>query len=1071
MKTTDSSAARARLVARARRQIGSPNAFATLACLALLWLFVLSGTHARAQSPPASFNAPIIGEINRLTLDNAADVWSGGTIVVGGQNVTLPRNLLIDLPANRLTLQQLYAQAPPACLARGESGLAKADRCNLSRTGGIASITAIRTGGGNVIAADVFLQKGVDAVSGVVTYIDRTNGYFRMNGNPNDATTGVMVRLNDPTGRHTVQQGPGCAVGSSNCSPDPRFTEDPENYTQAFATGFPVCIPSTVARQFMDTLDLNNNGNKTEVLTAQSAADGTGDLLCPATNRTTPLTAPLVVNSAIQLVDDSRRFAPLIVGDHLLAKGNFESVNGVQFLSSFSTLVTGRLETKETPGQPDYMTISDLFVETPGFQGQRMRSTIIGWTTLDSNSPTGVLGSDVLLWSVHRDPATNAAHEFPFGSVRGCDTAAGRGRCTQNEGAPNSFRLRYIVGFPTAPFAKKPEDSPCLAVRGDLRFNLSGRPICPSVDTTGSASLEDEFGIFSPIMREIQARTGRAVADLQAHNGQPTLLTIDVRGNDAPNGQYLFPMGINLGGISPPEMAELNPGLNGTPFNVSGFPWNLDRRLSPNGCIGPCESTPQPLSPFPFEGVDPRTQALNVLVAGAGVPTGFYTDLNFTRHPLTNASNRILSFVSPSLGIFDGDNTLLDWPPLDPPSKPITPTNVFTPTVTCDVESPSVPMSLTATAASATVINLAWSGSTDNTGVSNYLVFRDGMSLPLASVTGTSFSVGGLMPLTTHTFTVTAVDTAGNLSATSSTASATTLADTSAPTAPIGLLAVASGANMINLTWTASTDNVRVAGYRVFRDGAATPLATVVGTSFPDSGLAASSTHSYTVAAIDPANNQSTPSNTATATTATSGSSQPTDTVAPSTPLGLVATGISASEIVLSWDAATDNIGVAGYRVFRDGFAIPVATVTTGTSFTDGLLIGSTTHSYTMQSFDAAGNTSDLSAPVSATTQSLGLVNSLVLSVATVKAGVQPFPTGTVTISSFASVEGTVVNLTSSAPMIATVPATMVIPPGQRSASFTITTSAANLGGAPASAIITATINNSSKTATFNLTP
>jgi chitodextrinase len=1069
MRPSNSQATRTRQAARPRTH--SFSAPAALAGLTLLLGFILSAAPTRAQSQAAASNAPIIGEINRLTLNNAEDVWSGGVIVVGGQNVTLPRNLLIDLPANRLTLQQLFAQAPPACVARGESGLAKSDRCNNGRTGGVASITAIRTAGGNVIAADVLIQKGLDAVSGVVTYMDRANGYFRVNGNPNDAATGVMVRFNDPTGRHTLQQGPGCATGSPNCSPDPRFTEDPENYTQAFGTGFPACLPSTVPRQFMDTLDLNNNGNRTEVLTAQSAADGTGDLLCPATNRTGPSAAPLLVNSAIQLVDDSRRFAPLLVGDHVMAKGNFETVNGVPFLSAFSTRISGRLETKDAPGQPDYMTISELFVETPGFQGQRARSTIIGWTTLDSASATGINGSDVLLWSVHRDPATNAAHEFPFASVRGCDTAAGKGRCTNNEGAPNSFRVRYILGFPApAPFAKKPEDSPCNVVRAESRFNIPGRTICPSVAATGTATLEDEFGILSPIMHEMQARTGRATADLTAH-GQATLLTIDVRGNDAPNGQYLFPMGINLGGISPPEMAELNPGLLGTPFNVSGFPWNLDRRLSPNGCIGPCESTPQALDPFPFEGVDPRTQALNVLTAGSGVPTGAYTDLNFTRNTLTNASNRILSFVSPTLGIFDGDNTILNWPPVDPPSTPIVPTNTFTPTPTCDTEAPAAPTVLTATAASATGINLSWTASTDNLGVTNYLVFRDGVSLPLASVTGNTFSAGGLAPLSTHTFIVTAVDAAGNLSSPSNTATATTLADTSAPTAPSGLLATATGPNVINLTWTPSTDNVRVAGYRVFRDGGSAPIATVVGTSFPDIGLAPVTTHTYTVAAFDPAGNQSALSNTATATTAESGApSQPVDSVMPSTPLGLVANGISANEIRLSWNAATDNVGVAGYRVFRDGFPTPIATVTAGTAFIDSFLIGSTTHSYVVQAFDASGNVSDPSAPATATTQALGLVSSLVLSVASVKAGTQPFPVGTVTINSFAPVGGTVVNLLSSVPAQATVPATVVIPPGQKTTIFSITTSAGGQGASTPVAI-TATINSSSQSATLTLTP
>ena len=89
--------------------------------------------------------APIVGEIERISLDNPADVWSGGRIVVGGDNVVIPRNLLIDLPANRLTLQQLFAQAPPACLANGETGLAKADRCNIDATGGLGDRSS-RTG-------------------------------------------------------------------------------------------------------------------------------------------------------------------------------------------------------------------------------------------------------------------------------------------------------------------------------------------------------------------------------------------------------------------------------------------------------------------------------------------------------------------------------------------------------------------------------------------------------------------------------------------------------------------------------------------------------------------------------------------------------------------------------------------------------------------------------------------------------------------------------------------------------------------------------------------------------------
>ncbi|WP_248927858.1 polysaccharide lyase family 7 protein [Paenibacillus hamazuiensis] len=89
--------------------------------------------------------------------------------------------------------------------------------------------------------------------------------------------------------------------------------------------------------------------------------------------------------------------------------------------------------------------------------------------------------------------------------------------------------------------------------------------------------------------------------------------------------------------------------------------------------------------------------------------------------------------------------------------------------------------------------------------------------------------------------------------------------DTTAPTAPGNLTAAAVSSSQINLSWTASTDNVGVTGYDVYRGGAF--LKTVTGTSASDTGLAASTTYSYTVKAKDAAGNASAASNTATATT------------------------------------------------------------------------------------------------------------------------------------------------------------------------------------------------------------
>ena len=320
-----------------------------------------------AQAAPTLAN--IIGEIERITIDNAADHYSGGTIVVGGQIVILPRNLLLDLPANRLTLKQLFDQAPAACVTNGETGLAKADACNTSGTGAIASMSANRSDFGNVIAGDVLISKGLESVTGFVTFINYADGYYRVGGQPGVDNAGVIVRLNDPGARHTVQAGLGCLPGSENCSPDPRFTLDPDNYTNVFSNGYPYCLPSTVSRTFTDNI-LNPPLGTT---TAQANADGTGDVLCPQTNRPASLNTPAA---------DSRRFAPLKVGDTVTAEGNFETIEGVRFLSAHSSTIGVALPTAVTAGQPDYFFLAEVFMDAPAFFNQRYRTLIIGYTTL-----------------------------------------------------------------------------------------------------------------------------------------------------------------------------------------------------------------------------------------------------------------------------------------------------------------------------------------------------------------------------------------------------------------------------------------------------------------------------------------------------------------------------------------------------------------------------------------------------------------------------------------------------------------------------------------------------------------
>lgn len=1004
-----------------RIQRRSSQLLTSIAALIALCVFLLAPANtAQAQTATA---APITGEIERLTLTNPNDVWSGGAIVVGGQNIIIPRNLLIDFPANRLTLQQTFTQAPQECLSRAESGLAKSDICNTSKVGGIATVHANRTSNGNIIAGDIFFQKGIESVKGVVTYINYTDGYFRINGLTNDANTGVMVRLNDPESRHTVQQGLACLPGSPNCSPDPRFTLDPDNYTNVFTTGVPSCIPSTVARTFVDTLDVDADANTTESLTAQSSGTGTGDLLCPSTNRTANL-----------IVADSRRFAPLQVGDSIEVEGNFETIGGTRFISAHSTMVMRALATRNVAGQPDYLFLNEVGVDAPAFQNQRARTLFIGFASLNT---------DVMIWSLHYDPANNHPHEFPLATTVGCDNAAGAGTCGQNglvDGVGgNIWKIRHDVDFEDP--ATSPRLDPCAHLRADPRFSASNP--CP-----GGGTFAEQFAVLSPIPREIQARTGRKFADQAG-----TLKTIDIHGNEATNGQYLFPFGLGLGGVVTPEFDEIDLDAMQTPYSFSGIPWMMDRRLSPGGCIGNCEAAVQPLSPFPFEILDPRTQA--------DLPTGTYNDPNFTASTLTNVANRVLSYVDGTLGKFNGNNTVLAWPPANPPAQTITPTESFEPLTTCDLTAPTAPTALTASAASPTTINLSWTAGTDNVGVTSYKVFRDNAPSPMATVIGTTFSDTSLAPSTTHSYKVISSDAAGNLSAASNTASATTPADTAAPTAPTNVTATAPNSTTVNLSWAASTDNVGVVNYRVFRDGGVTPIATVPGTSITDLGLAVGATHSYVVTAVDGANNQSASSSAVVITTPGA------DLTAPSVPTGLTATGAGASVIDLSWTVSTDNFGVVGYKVFRDGGATEIATVTTGTSFSDiGLAVGST-HSYTVAAFDAANNQSANSTSASATTQVAGALISLTISPTTVTAPTSA--TGTVTLSGAAPAGGLTITLRSSETRKATVPQTVTVLAGQTSRTFTITTLTGQLGGGQNPVTITATLAGTGRTAVLNV--
>jgi YD repeat-containing protein len=286
---------------------------------------------------------------------------------------------------------------------------------------------------------------------------------------------------------------------------------------------------------------------------------------------------------------------------------------------------------------------------------------------------------------------------------------------------------------------------------------------------------------------------------------------------------------------------------------------------------------------------------------------------------------------------------------------------VVTPAV--DTTPPGPPTQLTATAVSTTRIDLTWASPSDNIGVTGYRLERcsgSGCSnfVEVATPTSTSYSDTGRAPRTTYGYRVSARDAAGNWSGQSASTSATTQAeapDTVAPGRPG--TPVFSNITMTSATvrWAAATDNVGVTGYQYrINAGNWQTLGNLLSVGL--TGLTPATTYMLDVRAQDAAGNVGDIS---------SGSFVTPDAAAPSAPANLAASGLTSFTVHLSWSASTDNVRVAGYRVYRN--SVHIATVTTP-SYTDGTVAGWITYSYHVIAYDAAGNDSQSSNVLSVTT-------------------------------------------------------------------------------------------------------
>ena len=296
-------------------------------------------------------------------------------------------------------------------------------------------------------------------------------------------------------------------------------------------------------------------------------------------------------------------------------------------------------------------------------------------------------------------------------------------------------------------------------------------------------------------------------------------------------------------------------------------------------------------------------------------------------------------------------------------------------TVNYDTQPPTAPADIAASYVTARSVRLTWTASTDNFNVERYDIYHESSKIATSSVTNCTLT--GLTPATSYTFMIRAVDAAENISPTSSAIKVTTLeddyGDDISSAVAINAETDVSGVINFNGDWDffkftpiidgnykiENISNINTYGYLYTSDGAVIANASKSGNNsgfLISSNLTAGETY---YVAVKHYYNYGTGTYTLKISYI--------DTLAPSTPENLAILSKDNGTVHLTWSPATDNIGVTGYELYRDGNLIKTVNGDV-LQYSDTGLTPHTTYSYTVKAFDAAGNRSLDSQPLSVTT-------------------------------------------------------------------------------------------------------
>jgi hypothetical protein len=413
-------------------------------------------TPQSALTAPGSYNTQVTAGSGRAAMDCTA------TIVINGQNISLPANTVVTLPASFLTPYELFAFnplcfAPAACT---ETGLATSDingrlpgTYEASIQGNIVYNAA---GAATLIAGMVKItQEDLNSGEGFINFINYATGELFVGGNSSVAPPdGVRIRINDPVGRY----GRVAVAADPSDTFDARFAVDDGNPTISAETGYPMCIPRAApAVPEADPLCPQSNRGPANVPSPNGTLVhlGTFAMDCSPAEIAANLAAvpprprcPVIIGAPTGFPStlagsDPTQQAPLEVGDYIHYKGNHETDASGSYIAAHTISANVGIYTQ--PGHdPAYMTQEVTIVglgPTTGFTGLqegRELFKVVGFTT--------DVGRVVDFGKVMTDPCNgtetviNIGFQFPNGS-----TLAGGGGAAGNVPL-GRFRTQFLKG-------------------------------------------------------------------------------------------------------------------------------------------------------------------------------------------------------------------------------------------------------------------------------------------------------------------------------------------------------------------------------------------------------------------------------------------------------------------------------------------------------------------------------------------------------------------------------------------------------------------------------------------------